>query len=84
MHYFTYPHTPKMNGRAERMIKTVVYEYFNWQYDLEPDIDEINEHSLIFNSRYNIKRFHQRLGYVTPKEYVINYLQEKGGELYGM
>lgn len=84
MHYFTYPYTPKMNGRAERMIQTTIYEYFNWQYDLLPDLDEINRHCMIFNTKYNTKRFHQKLGYKTPLEYVINYLKEKGGELYGM
>lgn len=80
MHYFTYPHTPKMNGRAERIIKTVVYEYFNWQYDLLPDLDEINRHANLFNSKYNTKRFHQRLGYITPQEYVILHNTQKGGQ----
>ena len=80
MHYFTYPHTPKMNGRAERIIKTVVYEYFNWQYDLLPDIDEINRHCALFNSKYNTKRFHQKLGYKTPQEYVILHKTQKGGQ----
>lgn len=78
MHYFTYPHTPKMNGRAERIIKTAVYEYFNWQYDLLPDIFEINRHCAIFNSKYNTKRLHQRLGYKTPQEYVNLYIFKKG------
>lgn len=80
MHYFTYPHTPKMNGRAERIIRTVVYEYFNWQYDLLPVIDEINQHCMIFNSKYNTKRFHQKLGYKTPEEYVNLHKTQKGGQ----
>lgn len=84
IHYFSFPHTPKMNGRAERIIQTAIYEYFNWQYDLLPDIDEINKRCSIFNYKYNNKRFHQSLRYQTPNEYVINYLKEKGGELYGM
>ena len=80
MHYFTYPHTPKMNGRAERIIKTAVYEYFNWQYDLLPGIDEINRHCALFNSKYNTKRFHQKLGYKTPQEYVNLHQTQKGGQ----
>ena len=80
IHYFTYPHTPKMNGRAERIIKTAVYEYFNWQYDLLPDIDLINKHCMIFNSKYNTRRFHQRLGYITPQEYVNLHQTQKGGQ----
>lgn len=79
MHYFTYPYTPKMNGRAERMIKTVVYEYFNWQDDLLPEINEINRHCNLFNTKYNTKRFHQRLGYKTPREYVNLHQTRKGG-----
>lgn len=78
IHYFTYPHTPKMNGRAERIIKTAVYEYFHWQYDLLPDLDQINRHCMIFNSKYNTKRFHQKLGYKTPQEYVNLYKLQKG------
>lgn len=84
MHYFTHPYTPKMNNQAERLIQTAEYEFFNWQYDLLPDIDEINKRCNVFNFKYNHKRFHQSLGYRTPNEYVINYLKEKGGELYGM
>ena len=80
MHYFTYPHTPKMNGRAERIIKTAIYEYFNWQYDLLPDLDGINRHCNLFNTKYNTRRFHQKLGYKTPKEYVIFYKTQKGGQ----
>lgn len=80
MHYFTYPHTPEMNGRAERIIKTAVYEYFNWQYGLLPDLDEINRHCTIFNTKYNTKRFHQKLSYKTPQEYVNLYIFKKGGQ----
>ncbi len=80
MHYFTYPHTPKMNGRAERMIKTTIYEYFNWQDDLLPDLDEINRHCNLFNTKYNTRRFHQRLGYKTPQEYVNLQRTRKGGQ----
>jgi len=80
IHYFTYPHTPKMNGRAERMIRTVVYEYFNWQDDLLPDLNEINRHCDLFNTKYNTKRFHQKLGYKTPQEYVNLQQTRKGGQ----
>ena len=84
MHYFTTPYTPKMNNQAERLIQTAEYEYFNWQYDLLPDIDEINKRCSIFNYKYNNKRFHQSLKYQTPNEYVTNYLQQQKGELYGI
>lgn len=78
-HYFTYPHTPKMNGRAERLIQTVEYEFFNYQYDLLPDIDEINKRCELFNDKYNNRRYHRAISYRTPKEFVMLYLQ-KGGQ----
>jgi transposase InsO family protein len=80
MHYFTYPHTPKMNSQAERLIRTVTYEFFNWQYDLLADIDEINRRCPVFNTKYNTRRFHQSLGYKTPHECVILHQTQKGGQ----
>ena len=78
-HYFTYPHTPKMNGRAERLIQTVEYEFFNYQYDLLPDIDEINKRCEIFNDKYNNRRYNRAISYRTPAQVVMLYLQ-KGGQ----
>lgn len=76
IHYFTYPHTPKMNGRAERLIQTVEYEFFNYQYDLLPDVDEINKRCVVFNDKYNNKRYHRAISYKTPAEFVMLYLQK--------
>lgn len=78
-HYFTYPHTPEMNGRVERLIQTVEYEFFNYQYDLLPDIDEINKRCSLFNDKYNNRRYHRAISYRTPAEFVMLYLQ-KGGQ----
>ncbi len=78
-HYFTTPHTPKMNGRAERLIQTAEYEFFNYQYDLLAEIDEINKRCELFNDKYNNKRYHRAISYRTPTEFVMLYLQ-KGGQ----
>lgn len=83
IHYFIYPHTPKMNGRAERFIQTATYEFFNWQYDLIPILDEVNRRCEIFNHKYNWQRYHQAIGYQTPGVYVTKLLQQKKGEVYG-
>lgn len=77
-HFFTDPHCPKQNGRVERFHQTAEYEYFNYQYDLLDDIDMINEHCMLFNTKYNTKRFHKALGYKTPYEYVMMHLYKKG------
>ena len=79
-HYFNTPHTPTMNSRAERLIQTAEYEFFNYQYDLLPNLKDINSRCLLFNDKYNNRRFHHALSYKTPSEYVYNYLSEKGGQ----
>ena len=79
IHYFSYPHTPKMNGRAERMIQTVTYEFFNWQYDLLADIEMINGRCAIFNDKYNNHRYHQAIGYRIPAIYVKTLLAQREG-----
>lgn len=77
-HYFSYPHTPQMNGRVERFIQTATYEFFNWQADLIPEVSFINQKCTLFNHKYTQSRFHRALGYQTPAEYVKSYLLEKG------
>lgn len=71
-----------MNGRAERLIQTVEYEFFNYQEDLIDDLEEINLRCEIFNDKYNNRRYHRAINYQTPGNYVKSYLQEKGEQLY--
>ncbi|MBI2596701.1 transposase [Candidatus Daviesbacteria bacterium] len=79
-HYFSHPHTPKENSRAERLIQTVEYEFFNYQEDLlNDDLEEVNRRCDIFNEKYNQKRYHHSLHYQTPSAYIKSYL-EKGGQ----
>lgn len=79
-HYFTDPHCPKQNGRVERFHQTAEYEYFNYQEDLLDDLRMINERCIIFNTKYNTKRYHQSLKYKTPLQAVLEYQQKKGGQ----
>lgn len=83
-HYFNTPHTPTMNSRAERFIQTAEYEFFNYQYDLLPNLKEINKRCELFNDKYNNRRFHHSLHYQTPSEYVTNYQQKEGGQPFSM
>lgn len=79
-HFFTDSHCPKQNGRVERLHQTAEYEYFNYQYDLLDDIDMINKRCMIFNEKYNTKRYHRSLGYKTPQEVMLELQQQKGGQ----
>ena len=83
-HFFTDPHCPKQNGRVERFHQTAEYEYFNYQEDLLDDLELINNHCMFFNTKYNTRRYHRSLGYKTPYQFVIEYQQKKGEQLYGI
>ena len=72
-HYFSYPHSPKMNSRVERLIQTIEYEFFHYQDPL-PEIENIQVLCEQFNRKYNQIRFHQALSYKTPYEYVTTLL----------
>ncbi|MBI3954488.1 DDE-type integrase/transposase/recombinase [Candidatus Collierbacteria bacterium] len=77
-HYFSYPYTPKMNGRVERLIKTIQEEFLDYQEDLLPELKDINKKLTAFMDKYNYQRYHQALRYRTPAQYVTNYLRQKG------
>ena len=83
LHFFTNPHCPKQNGRVERFHQTVEYEYLNYQ-NLYPGLDLLREQCLLFNEKYNYKRYHRSLGYKKPGEYVNMLMQRQKGVLYGI
>lgn len=80
-HFFTNPHCPKQNGRVERFHQTVEYEYFNYQ-NLYPGLELLREQCLLFNEKYNYKRYHRSLDYKKPGEYVNMLMQQQKGALY--
>jgi transposase InsO family protein len=82
-HFFTNPHCPKQNGRVERFHQTVEYEYLNYQ-DLYPGLELLRDQCLIFNEKYNYRRYHRSLGYRRPGEYVSMLIQQQKGALYGI
>lgn len=82
-HYFTDPRCPKQNGRAERIIQTSEYEFFNHQEYLLPNLRELREACQQWTYKYNYQRYHQALGYQRPVNYVINYMLKQKEEVYG-
>lgn len=77
-HYFSHPHTPKMNSRVERLIKTLEYEFLHYR-ELLPELEEVRSICQEFNTYYNQERFNQALKYQTPQEFVLSYQK---GEVY--
>lgn len=70
-HYFTYPATPKMNSRVERLIRTTREELWNQGY-LLGDLDDLNQSLTEYLTKYNHQRPHQSLNYQAPMEYYLN------------
>lgn len=83
IHYFTDPYCPKQNGRAERVIQTSEYEFFNHQDYLLDNLGDLRDACKVWTHKYNYQRYHQALGYQKPGIYVRNYLLTQKGEVYG-
>lgn len=70
--YFTKPRTPKTNGKAERVIRTLIEE---WHYQHEFRTREERRNSLDeFVRYYNQERNHQGLDNQTPQQRLNSYV----------
>ncbi len=74
-HYFTYPNTPQMNGRVERVIRTNQEEFWDFQDEVLPNLKTLNLLAQESDRIYNTIRPHQALGYLTPMQYYESLLQ---------
>jgi transposase InsO family protein len=78
-HYFSHPNCPKENAYAERAIQTTKYEL--WAFREGYTIADLNEVVDEWNYTYNHVRPHQALGYLTPVEFLNDWMEEsKRGE----
>ncbi len=65
-HLFTRPYRPKTNGKAERLIQTLLRE---WAYAAAYPTSAARRRTLpAFLSRYNTTRPHKALGGIPPSE----------------
>lgn len=79
-HYFSHPYCPKENAHVERKIQTTKYEL--WAYKEAHTTKDLNELVDEWNHTYNYVRPHQSLGYLTPVEFLNDWMEEsKQGEL---
>jgi transposase InsO family protein len=73
-HYFSHPHCPKENARVERKIQTTKYEL--WALREGYSVAELNQVVDEWNYDYNWIRPHQSLGYLTPMEFLRQWMEE--------
>lgn len=71
IHYFNYPHSPKMNAYIERFNRTIQEEFLNRHKNLFliQDLDTINKHLNNYLDYYNNKRPHWGLHLNNPRCY---------------
>ncbi len=69
---FTRPYTPKTNGKAERVIKTIKTELLKGHSHLSRE--ERRRHLYAFVRWYNQVRPHQSLGNVSPMTFLESYI----------
>jgi putative transposase len=67
-HFFNRPNYPQGNGRIERSFRTDDDEFYN-VYDLPSDRAALEASLIAWNRRYESRRPHQALGYLTPDQF---------------
>lgn len=67
-HFFNRPNYPQGNGRIERSFRTDDDEFYH-VYDLPADRGGLEVALLAWNRRYETRRPHQALGYLTPDQF---------------
>ena len=75
-HYFNRPYYPQGNGRIERSFRTDDDEFYHVQ-DLPADFGGLRDALLHWNHRYESRRLHQALGYLTPDQFYQQWLSRK-------
>lgn len=75
-HYFNRPYYPQGNGRIERSFRTDDDEFYH-VYDLPADFSGLRDALLAWNHRYESRRLHQALGYLTPNQFYQLWLSRK-------
>lgn len=77
-HYFSHPHCPKDNAFVERKIQTTKYEL--WAFKEACTLEGLNELADEWNHIYNNVRPHQSLDYLTPIEFLNNWMEDSKEE----
>jgi len=73
-HYFSHPYCPKENAHVERKIQTTKHEL--WAFKEACTVKDLNELVDEWNYTYNYVRPHQSLGYLTPMEFLAEWMED--------
>ena len=71
------PHSPKLNGCVERANRTHTEEFYEVE-NFPLEIEALNQSLKKWEQTYNTIRPHQALGYLTPKQYLLEFAKMKG------
>lgn len=74
------PRSPKLNGGVERAQRTHTEEFYE-VVDSDFSVADISPKLLQWEQVYNTVRPNQALGYLTPKEFLACYEQNRGKQL---
>ncbi len=66
------PHSPKLNGYVERGRRTHQEEFYEF-YDGEWTVAALTPEQLRWERCYNTERPHQSLGWLSPRDYLLQY-----------
>lgn len=71
------PHSPKLNGHVERANRTHTEEFYEVA-DFPLEIPALNQALHAWEHTYNTVRPHQALGYLTPRQFLIEFAKKRG------
>ena len=77
------PRSPKLNGHVERAQRTHTEEFYEL-YDGDVDILSLNRALRAWERVYNTVRPHQSLGYLTPRQFLLQHTQREEARVSGM
>ena len=77
------PASPKLNGKVERAQRTHREEFYE-VVEVAPLLTEHNRQLHAWELVYNTIRPHQALGFLTPKEYYLQWKQTRKEKVYGI
>lgn len=70
----TWIHTPDQNGVVERSHRTDEEEFYQETEIDYSDLEDINTKIKVWLEKYNTKRLHFSLNYLTPEEYLVSHI----------